>query len=670
MTTIVAAAGGGNWTVGATWVGGVAPTAADDAQLNGTSGNVTIDAGSVARSLDCTGYTATLSHSTNAVLSLGDATAGAGNAALKFVAGMTYTPSTGTRFDFVSTSATQQTITTAGKSMRNCVFGGAGSSYLLADALASTSTFTLSAGTFDTGNFAMSWDTMVISTAGTKTLTLGSSAIAITGSSATAVSVTGTNLTITANTAVLTFSGAAAGLGGGTNWNGMSVVFPSTVSTATIQGGNTLNNVTHNGPATKSGLLVVSNGNITVTGTLTVAGNSTVNRIFMAGGQLGTPRTVTVGTGFSFANVDFIDLTAAGAAGTWTGTSMGNALGNSNITFDPPVTQTRTGAGGNYSTSGNWTSRVPLPQDNVIIGAAASGTITMDMPRLGVDVDFTGFTGTAAFNSTLNTIYGSINLATGMTVSGTQALTLGARSSGTITSNGKTFTQATTISAPGGSYTLADAFGTTGTFTFTRGTFVTAGFAMSANAYALQAPIGDVLNIANSTITASAGSGSPWNNIGAASVTATGSTIVYSTASATARTFAGASRTYGALTYNVAGSTGQLTITGSNTFNTINFSDASNARSLTFTAGTTTTVTNFNVVGTSGKLMTIDSATAANHTLVKAGGAPVTVDYVDPHRSQAGGAGWYAGTHSTDGGNNSGWIFTDAPTSNAAFLMF
>lgn len=77
MATITAAAGGGNWTAGGTWVGGVAPTAADDVLLTVTSGNVTADTGSVCRSVDCTGYinTLTIANSTTA-LSVGDASGG------------------------------------------------------------------------------------------------------------------------------------------------------------------------------------------------------------------------------------------------------------------------------------------------------------------------------------------------------------------------------------------------------------------------------------------------------------------------------------------------------------------------------------------------------------------------------------------------------------------
>ena len=139
MATIVAAGGGGNWTAGATWTGGVVPTAADDVQLKSTSGNVTINAAAVCRSLDCTGYTNTLTHNSATTLTIGDGTAGPAGLALKLVSGMTYarvnSPTSDGAMAFVSTSATQQTITTAAKSMGNISINGSGSSYILGDSL-------------------------------------------------------------------------------------------------------------------------------------------------------------------------------------------------------------------------------------------------------------------------------------------------------------------------------------------------------------------------------------------------------------------------------------------------------------------------------------------------------------------------------------------------------
>jgi hypothetical protein len=60
-------------------------------------------------------------------------------------------------------------------------------------------------------------------------------------------------------------------------------------------------------------------------------------------------------------------------------------------------------------------------------------------------------------------------------------------------------------------------------------------------------------------------------------------------------------------------------------------------------------------------LVTIGSVTAASHTLSKSSGY-VSVGYLSISRSTAtGGAVWYAGTTSTDGGNNLGWLFTAPP---------
>ena len=138
---------------------------------------------------------------------------------------------------------------------------------------------------------------------------------------------------------------------------------------------------------------------------------------------------------------------------------------------------------------------------------------------------------------------------------------------------------------------------------------------------------------------------------------------------ATAKTFVGGGSTFNC-TLNQGGA-GALTVTGSNTFS--NITNTVQPASILFTAGTTSTFSNFSLSGTAGNLITIGSVTAASHTLSKTSGT-VSADFLSVSRSSAtGGAGWYAGANSTDGGNNTGWIFTAPPApsgSNSNFLMF
>jgi hypothetical protein len=139
--------------------------------------------------------------------------------------------------------------------------------------------------------------------------------------------------------------------------------------------------------------------------------------------------------------------------------------------------------------------------------------------------------------------------------------------------------------------------------------------------------------------------------------------------SASAKTFAGGGKTWGALNQ---GGAGALTITGSNTFSEIKNTAA--PCSVLFTAGTTSTVTTFSLTGSAGNLVTVGSVTAATHTLSKSGGT-VSVDYLSISQSIAtGGAAWYAGANSTNGGSNTGWIFSAAPIPGANagnfFMLF
>jgi len=134
---------------------------------------------------------------------------------------------------------------------------------------------------------------------------------------------------------------------------------------------------------------------------------------------------------------------------------------------------------------------------------------------------------------------------------------------------------------------------------------------------------------------------------------------------ATAKTFVGGGSTYNCTLSNDGA--GALTISGANTFT--NIANSVSPTSFLFTAATTTTVTNWSVNGTVGNLVTIGSVTAASHTLSKASGT-VRSNYLSISRSTAtGGASWYAGANSTNGGNNSGWIFSNAPSINGNFFF-
>jgi hypothetical protein len=136
--------------------------------------------------------------------------------------------------------------------------------------------------------------------------------------------------------------------------------------------------------------------------------------------------------------------------------------------------------------------------------------------------------------------------------------------------------------------------------------------------------------------------------------------------SASAKTFVGNGNSYATLNQ---GGAGTLTITGSNTFQ--NITNSVQPATVLFTAGTTNTFTNdFDLNGTSGNLVTIGSVTpASTFTLSKSSGT-VDVSFCSISDSIAtGGAAWYAGTTSTNGGNNTGWLFTAVVLATGAFLL-
>jgi hypothetical protein len=692
MADLYLKSAGGNYSAAATWSatgsGGAdsagPPTAADRAILEAGSGQLTIDAASVCRSLDCTAgtgdYNGIITHNAF-TLSIGDGTSATGNKALVLrCATYTLANATTSAIAFVSTSATVQTVDYGGKTTGNVTFNatsGGSWQYSAGHTTGATATVTLTKGTLDINGQTCSWGKFDFNNTNIKTLTLGASAITITGVS-NAFAGDGNNTTITANTSTITFTGTNVSIyaGGSYNMNGSSFVMTGAGNGGTTGAGIltiTCANFTRTGTAAKTdGIPMGSTVNLTCTGTFTCNGNSTINRIIVSAGTVGTARTITAAT-VVCSNTDFQDITGAGA-GSWdfsARTDIGDCGGNSGITFPASVAQTWNGAsGGNWSTNA-WTTRVPLPQDDVSLGVAfsASQTVSCDMPRLGRSISWVGATGSPTFTngSTAVSIFGSNTFISAMTVAGTGTITFAGRSNYNLYSNGQPYTGTPIFVCPTGTYTLQDSFITGRDIIINSGGFNSNDKSVTCGDFSTTAPGTRTITLGTSNVTTT------WN--GASIVfnlsTVTGltfsgasSTINIVTTGTSTRTFAGVSQSFGTLNYILSGSTGELDITGSNSFAAINFSDASNARSLKFTKATNTTIRNgngFNVRGTTGKLMTIDTIDGAGTFTLTSTNVQST-DYMNVIRSIVDASPkWYAGANSTDGTGNTNWNFTAAP---------
>ncbi len=409
-----------------------------------------------------------------------------------------------------------------------------------------------------------------------------------------------------------------------------------------VTGSFTCVNLTRQGTATKTDSVTFAAGStITVTGTLKLAGNSATNRLLVKSSTTGTAATISAATmSADTNNVDFMDITGTGAA-SWdlSARSAGDCGGNTGITFTAASSQTSSKAS-NWSDSTMWTSRVPLPQDDV----TCSHNVTIDMPCIGKSITFSG---TPAVTVGINfTNYGSFTLVSGMTYTpSTYTHTLAGRGSYTLTSAGKSRYNVT-LTAPGGTYTLQDAMTVTNVFTMTAGTLASNG----------------------QTITLSAtGAITKWSATGG-TYSGTG-TIVLTSSLNNAQTFAGGSLTYNNVTVQGAGNY-TLTISGSNTFNTLTVDRSEAAKTIAFTDGTTQTVTNFICAQSGTTFVTLTGTGTAGWTITKAGGGIITLDYLAISYSTASPAStWYAGEHSyIAAGTVSGWVFGN-PSGRSKFYV-
>lgn len=582
------------------------PTAADDVKLDANSPASTLDSTMSCLTFDCTGYTHVLTHAAAATLTIAGTT-------FTLVSGMTYTlVNAATSALAFSAASGTVTITTGGKTLGNVTTASgltvSSATYTLGDAntIGATATWTHNAGTLSTNNQTVSWGSFNTNNGNAITLTFGSSAIALTGTSVVWLSANARAITFTANTAVITLTGAAALFqDGGHNLNGASVVMQvAGAAQFGFSGTTTMANFTYTGPAGVCSLAFFSN--LTVTGTLTITANagSAIYRPLVCSSLLaavGTTRTITAASLVCTGVIDFMDITGAGAA-TWTTAASGATLfgdcgGNSGITFTTPATQTWNGnTTGNWSTAANWTSRVPLPQDNVSINALTSGFITIDMPRAGASISCVGSTGGIVGNTSNGSsmIFGSLTCVAAMNFNnfGQVNIQFYGRGSHTLTSAGHDMgqpNQAVLFVGYGGTYTLQDSFTHAGS-TAAAGLRMYAGTLNTNGQTVTVANLGVFQAIAGLSLGSSAvnlfGLGTWTPPLG--TFNAGTSTINITDTSGNLKSFSGGGKTYNNLTIS-GGAASPVTITGANTFNTLTVGQGV---LLTLPASTTTTVTN------------------------------------------------------------------------------
>ena len=567
------------------------------------------------------------------------------------------------------------TLTTDGAQIVNVVCDAVGGTLTLGDSLSCTSIDVIS-GTFTTSASNYSITALQFTSQGAVARTVNFNSSTITVQSTFPWVIDATNLTLT-GTYNLIFSGNGILFEGkGLSYHNVSFTGTSVTSASLfIEDDNSFNTLTI-GSATAVGVKQVEFfGNQTI-GTFVCSGSSCQNRIGLYGDPFGTARTLTVGTWTTKENVDFRNITAAGASAPWSGTSLGDCGGNTSITFDTPKTVYWNLAGAQTVFAAGWAltsggvpslANQPLAQDTCVFDDTGSvtGTITFSLCNIGtIDMSARTSAMTISPSNTTCEMYGNWVSGSGTTISG--APKFRGSSPQTITSAGKSF--GTVVVDSASSVTLQDAFAGT-SITLTRGTFDANIYNVTVTNVTTSGTGAKTLAMGSGTWLISASGTNAWS-VSVTNLTVTGSATISMT-SASAKSFNSAGLTeYANITLNQGGA-GALTITSAEAFaNITNTYKTIGAASILI--GGTLTLGNFEASGESGRLLTIASTSNGTaRTLTKSGGI-VSVNFVSIRDSTAtGGATWYAGSNSTNVSNNTGWIFTDAPlNSGNMFLMF
>ena len=573
-----------NWSETSGGLGGASvPTAADnvffDANSNVATGAFTVTMANsprVCNDITISGLDGTM---TLAGTSIGLTVSGS----LSFPAtNLTRTYTGTTTFNATTTG---KTITTNGVAFGGGVtLDGVGGAWTLGSAFnCGINTLTLTNGTFDTStsNYAVTAGVFLSNNSNTRTINLNGSTITLSLTSGWSMATT-TNATVNAGTSTINLGGTGTAFsGGGLTYYNLSFTSTGVTGlTKTITGANTFNNLTFSTPSSPANNIISIGANQTINGTFTVNGSTSTQRQFVRSDTTGISRTLTCAAIASTTDVDFRDITIAGAHGTLSGTRLSDCGGNSNITFSAGVDKYwNLAAGGNWSATA-WAlssggsvaaANFPLAQDTVIIentGLNTSSTITINLAYNIGTLDTSTRTNamTLASGTTSPTFYGNFTYGSGVTPTGTSTYNFSNRSTKTLNSGGITFPQNVTIDAPGGGIQLITnnlTLDTADTTTLTRGTLDLNNLTLTTGLFSSSNSNTRTIAFGTGNISCS-GTGTVWNISTSTSLTTTGTQVVNITSvGATAITVnPGTLSEANSISYNFTGGTYALTFSG------------------------------------------------------------------------------------------------------------
>jgi hypothetical protein len=659
--------GTGNWSDIAHWSdtpggagGATVPTLGYNVYFNANSftaasQTVTINTTANVRNLDWTGVTNTPTLAGSSALNI--------SGSLTLVSGMIRTYGGSITFNATSTG---KTISLGGKTLNGYVyFNGAGGEWTLLDDFNDGSNYYiyLRRGSLNTNSKTVTAYGFYYSTAGTSVLNLGGSAINLISNwnfSATS------SLTFYAGTSTITFNGVSPTFYGG-NLTYNNVVFSGSGSPV-IYNANTFANLTRIGTAATTDGLTIYTTNQTITGILTLTGNSVTNRLLIQSSTLGSSRTLTAAA-VALTNVDFQDIAAGGAA-TWSGTSVGNCAGNTGIIAPPNTRYWVATAGGSWSVTSSWSNAsggpsgasIPTCSDVVVFDAnsitSTGRTITHDVLRFP-SINFANVLNSPTLTlSTTKYIYGSLDLTGLGNLTGNYSVYFYGRGSNALKTSGRTL-YGLGLYAPGSSLTLQGDLlvGNSGmllyygTFTANNFNVTSSGNINAASGAAITTNMGNGLWTINST-----GGTTIWNfNSASATLNAGLSTLKINIANANTYTFNGGSKVYNNLWVSGAG-TGTFVVQYGNTFRDFTI-DAN--KNVNFTANYTQTITGiFKANGSSGNLINLRSTASGTKWTINI--ASATTTYVSVQDSTATGAGSPISCQAINLGNDFSDGFEDA----------